>query len=289
MGEQRQEKLHWLQMHLPEGLPVDSAWLERQGYSRSLRSKYVAHGWLVQVARGVYRRPPATLSTPDADPSLRWEQVVISLQTLLDRPFTLGGRTALELAGFAHYLSASGPREVHLYGTQAKPGWVARLKLETSFVFHKAGKLFGKFAAPTSWPAVGARQPDRERTLAQGSFLQQSWGQWNWPLILSSPERAILEMLDEVPQRETFHQVDMLMEGLVNLRPQRLHSLLTDCRNVKVKRLFLWFAERHHHAWLSKLDRDGIDLGRGKRVVERGGRLDNKFGITVPESMYAPS
>lgn len=289
MGEQKQEKLNWLQLHLPEGLPVDSSWLERQGYSRSLRSKYAAHGWLEQVAHGVYRRPPATLPTPEADQNLRWEQVVISLQTLLDRSLTVGGRTALELQGFAHYLSASSPREVHLYGIQAKPGWVARLKLETRLVFHNAGKLFRNFAAPTNWPVGGAPLSDRERILAQGSFIQQRWGQWDWPLILSSPERAILEMLDEVPQRETFHQVDVLMEGLVNLRPQRLSALLKDCRSVKVKRLFLWFAERHHHAWLSKLDREGIDLGRGKRVLEPGGRLDTKFDITVPESMYARS
>ena len=38
-------------------------------------------------------------------------------------------------------------------------------------------------------------------------------------MILSSPERAILELLDELPKRESFHQADMLMEGLTNLRP----------------------------------------------------------------------
>jgi len=51
-------------------------------------------------------------------------------------------------------------------------------------------------------------------------------------------------MMDEVPQRETFHQADVLMEGLSNLSPRRLHTLLVACRHVKVKRLFLWFAER---------------------------------------------
>ncbi len=104
---------------------------------------------------------------------------------------------------------------------------------------------------------------------------------------MSGPERAILELLDEVPQRETFHQADMLMEGLRNLSPRRLHTLLSDCRSVKVKRLFLWFAERHNHSWLSQLDRSGIDLGRGKRMLVRGGKLDNKFDITVPETLDA--
>ena len=80
---------------------------------------------------------------------------------------------------------------------------------------------------------------------------------------LFSASPAILELLDEVPHHETFHQADMIIEGLANLSPRRLHPLLVDCRSVKVKRLFLWFAERHNHAWLKKLDRTRIDLGRG--------------------------
>ena len=75
------------------------------------------------------------------------------------------------------------------------------------------------------------------------------------------------------------------MEGLRNLSPRRLHGMLADCRNIKVKRLFLWFAERHNHAWLQKLDRSGIDLGKGKRMLVRGGKLDTKYNITVPESL----
>jgi len=47
--------------------------------------------------------------------------------------------------------------------------------------------------------------------------MQQPWGQWDWPLTLSSPERAVLELMDELPKRESFHQVDMLMEGLTSL------------------------------------------------------------------------
>ena len=44
------------------------------------------------------------------------------------------------------------------------------------------------------------------------------------------------------------------MEGLRNLSPRRLQALLSDCKSVKVKRLFFWFAERHNHAWLQKID-----------------------------------
>jgi hypothetical protein len=56
-----------------------------------------------------------------------------------------------------------------------------------------------------------------------------------------------------------------------------------------VKRLFLFFADRHNHAWLKQLDRSRIDLGRGKRLLAVGGRLDPKYQITVPESLLQRS
>jgi hypothetical protein len=94
-------------------------------------------------------------------------------------------------------------------------------------------------------------------------------------------------LLDEVPERETFHQADVLVDGLRNLSPRRVQTLLVACRSVKVKRLFLWFAERHQHAWLKKVGRKDIDLGRGKRMLVRGGKLDLTYNITVPESIDA--
>lgn len=276
VGEQVQTKLNWLQHNLPDGLVVDAAWLEQKGYSRGLRSKYVSNGWLDQVIRGVYRRPPARL-TPSGNEGLHWEAVVVSLQRLLERPLVVGGRTALELQGFGHYLGAAGPREVHVYGTVTPPGWLHKLKLTNRFVVHNSRRLF---------PARALDAQANAKSLAEG-FTRQPWGHEEWPLILSTPERAVLELLDEVPKRETFHQTDVLMEGLRNLSPRRLHRLLVDCRSVKVKRLFFWFAERHGHAWLKRLERGGIDLGRGKRMLVRGGKLDARYNITVPESLDA--
>jgi hypothetical protein len=284
MGKQNQKKLNRLQHSLPEGLIADAAWLEKRGYSRSLRNKYVAHGWLDQVARGVYRRPPPKLQAEVREESLRWQPVVISLQALLGCPYTIGGRTALELQGFAHYLSSGRHREIHLYGSSNPPGWMFKLKLENRFVLHNADRLFKSAGSSPHWSKA---RKDAGKDLLESSYVRRPWGQWEWPLMMSSPERASLELLDEVPQRETFHQADVLMEGLRNLSPRRLHTLLAACRSVKVKRLFLWFAERHQHPWVKKLDRKDIDLGHGKRVLARGGRLDKTFNITVPESLDA--
>jgi len=269
---------------MPEGLLVDAAWLERHGYSKGLRKKYIEHGWLELVAPRVYRRRSANGTPPDA--GLRWQQVVISLQTLLQCPLAVGGRTALELQGFSHYLSAASPREVHLYGSSRLPAWVARVKAESRFVFHNSARLFeGDF---TCWNlGTGNRRSKTDADRLPGSLTRHPSGHWDWPLVVSTPERAILEALDEVPQRETFHQADMLMEGLRTLSPRRLDKLLKECRSVKVKRLFLWFAERHNQPWLKALHTREIDLGRGKRMLVRGGRLDPKFNITVPENLNA--
>jgi hypothetical protein len=284
VGKQNQDKLNSLQRTLPEGLIADAEWLDKRGYSGALRNKYVAHGWLERVGRGVYRRPTPKLQKELGKASLRWQHVVISLQTLLGYSYTVGGRTALELQGFAHYLSSGRDREIHLYGTGQPPGWVFKLKLENRFVFHNTDRLF---RAKASRLRRSKARGDSEKDVLQRSYIQQPWGQWEWPLKMSSPERASLELMDEVPKRETFHQADVLMEGLRNLSPQRLHALLVACRSVKVKRLFLWFAERHQYPWLKKLDRKDIDLGHGKRMLVHGGKLDKTFNITVPESVDA--
>lgn len=278
MGVQKHEKLNALQRSLPEGLLADAAWFEKKGYSGALRNKYVAHGWLDRVARGVYRRPAPQLPQEGAEKGVPWESVVISLQTLLNTKFVVGGRTALELQGFAHYLSSAPRREVHLYGTVKRPSWVLKLNLKSQFIFHNARRLFSNDV--TLDVDSEANDP-----LLRSSYVRQKWGKWDWPLVTSTPERAILELLDEVPERETFHQADMLFESLQNLSPRKLQPLLHACRSVKVKRLFLWFAERHRPSWLDALDRGGLNLGKGKRMLVKGGKLDPKFNITVPESL----
>ena len=252
-------KLNQLQQDLPEGLLVDAAWLEANGYSSALRSHYVRSGWLVSPARRVYRRSRAPLT---------WQQVVISLQTLLDFPLTVGGRTALEQQGYAHYLPAR-LQEVHLYGVKRLPTWIDDLLLDVTFRWHNSLRLFPTdadsppFPAPTMYSSAGMHLPIR----------------------YSTKERAVLELLDELPKHESFHQIDALMEGLSDLSPRRLQTLLETCASVKVKRLFLFFADRHSHAWRSKLDVERIDLGSGKRSLVKGGKLDPQYNITVPSDL----
>jgi hypothetical protein len=277
MIEQRVRRLNHLEQELPEGLLVDAAWLARHGYPTNLRSHYVARGHLEQPARRVYRRPRGTLS---------WQQTVISLQTLLRNPVIVGGRTALELQGYSHYLPQS-TKEVHLYGPKQPPQWLFELPIDIRFVWHNDRRLFGQEQIVRRLPGLNwkPQMRDGQTDAMSGAIAVQPWGQWSWPLALSTPERAVLELLDELPARESFHQADKLMEGLANLSPRRLQKLLADCKSVKVKRLFFFFSDRHKHPWLKHLNKDALDLGKGKRMLVKGGRLDHAYQITVPEDM----
>jgi hypothetical protein len=254
-------KLNQLERLLPEGLLVDAAWLEKHGYSRALRHQYVSAGWLEQPVRGVYHRQRSISS---------WEQIVISLQALLRYPVSVGGRSALELQGYAHYLPASPDiRTIHLYTEKKLPGWLPKLPGNAHFVSHNRSRFLPPIQQDVDALTLDDAASSTDLTSLPGELLIMPWGQWKWPLVISSAERAILELMD------------------VNLRPRRLQGLLEDARSVKVKRLFFFFADRHQHKWLSHLNREKVSLGSGKRVVFKGGKLDPKYHITVPEELNA--
>lgn len=271
MTIQKASKLNQLEQRLPEGLLADSAWFEQNGYSRALRNQYVTAGWLEQTARGVFRRPRGQIS---------WEQVAISLQTLLAYPISVGGRTALELQGYAHYLPQS-QQGIHLYCDKKLPSLLHKLPLQEAFITHNRQRLWlnaDSFHEPLSLDA-----PPKEGSTLSGELRVLHWGQWHWPMIVSTPERAYLELLDELPKHDTFHTADVVMEGLVDISPRRMQTLLEATKSIKVKRLFFFFSDRHQHPWLARIARDSIDMGAGKRVLVEGGKLDPVYKITVPK------
>ena len=42
---------------------------------------------------------------------------------------------------------------------------------------------------------------------------------------------------------------------------------------------------RHRHAWAKRIRKENIDLGKGKRMLVKGGKLDPTYQITVPEDL----
>lgn len=266
---------------LPDGAVVDPSWLESHGYSASLQQHYVRQGWLARLSRGAYQRP---------GPRPSWESVFSSLQCLQGDPAVVGGRTALNLFGLAHYLPQDGQTELKLWADRPLRGWVASaLPSGVTFVQRNPRRLFLEEGLPRCRrlpPRDGFRFGPEQEVIGEGvSHLPR--GPEDWPLALSSPERATLELLHEIPKHETFEQADDLFDGLATLSPNRLSRLLALCRSVRTLRLFAWFAKRHNHPWNRRLDLQGIRLGSGKRQIAPGGELDPELNITVPKRMAA--
>lgn len=105
-------------------------------------------------------------------------------------------------------------------------------------------------------------------------------------LKISTPERAAMEMLHLVPGKVGFDEAFLIMENLATLRSEMVQRLLVTCRSVKVKRLFMFMAEKHGHSWVSELDISSVDLGKGKRMIVSQGHFDTKYRITVPRDRY---
>ena len=174
------------------------------------------------------------------------------------------------MAGYSHYLNLGSTPRVHFYGPA--PSWLKRLPMRTKIVLHRR-TLFSE---------------DNTGVVNDSRGLQNTGhvvNVWQWPIKASSPERAILEALDELPSHASFNNLDKIFEGLTTLRPKQLMTLLTDCRSVKVRRLFFVFADSHRHSWRKHLDVSKIDFGSGPRALVEGGRLHPTYRIYVPKDL----
>lgn len=238
---------------LPDGQVVNRAWLQDRGYDRSRVDFYLLSHKLDRVGHGAYRRP---------GPPLKWEHYVYSLQELgID--LHVGGRSALDLLGYAHYLAIGGTKKIELYSTHPLPTWVKSIK-EFAFEHHKI-LCFD--------------------SLDDSAFTTKAFGHWDWQLNISSMELALIELLCDVHDEADFSAADKYFESATSLRPKLINALLNKCTQVKAKRLFMWFAKRHNHAWFQDIDINNLDLGSGKRVIVKGGALDKEYQITVPREM----
>jgi len=276
MTGRKDDKLKSLLESVPPGFLVDTPWLASRNIDRKLAYWYLKRGWLEPVAHGVYRRP--MIADEGSSREVGWKETVLSIQQLMGYDVHLGGRTALEVHGFHHYLPFSGIKTIYMYGDS--PTWLKRLPSVHKFV-KRSRLLFGNDLAGVS------EASNLLATANTGKALDIS--PKNWSLVMSSPERAILEMIDELHKNESFHTVDKLFEGLSNLRPQLLEDLLHICTSIKVKRYFFVFADRHKHGWRKHISMTGINLGSGPRRTFEGGCIHPEYKISVPEDFLNES
>ncbi|EHY8122889.1 type IV toxin-antitoxin system AbiEi family antitoxin domain-containing protein, partial [Salmonella enterica] len=99
----------------------------------------------------------------------------------------------------------------------------------------------------------------------------------------SVPELAAYEIANVVPGLLSFEYAAELFQGLVNLSPRKVEALLQSSQAVKTNRLYMFLAEHYAHTWVKRVDKADVNLGAGKRQIVSGGKLDQKYQITVPE------
>lgn len=254
MSSQNSSKINHLIKHWPRGTVGLQSWLEKQGVYRQLAERYHQTGWLERVGYGAYIQ---------AGDKVDWQGALYALQFEAGMRVNVAAITALEIQGYAHFLPLGEGHPIWLFKDIKEkniPSW-----FKTQFGLTTPLKIVVRKLFAGDWRL---------------GLTEKSIGEYK--ILISSPERAMMEYFNLVPQQQSLEHGILLMEGAQTLRPKLVQQLLEQCTSVKVKRLFMSIAEKEKHEWLNKLDLTKVDFGSGKRVIGEGGKLDTKYNLSLP-------
>jgi hypothetical protein len=203
------------------------------GVSADLAVHYVRSGWLRRLARGVFSRPNESLAL---HPSL------VVLQRLVSG-LHVGGKTALDWYGVRQYLAQQPTLTLYGWETARLPDWFTR-----------------------SFPAEYHRKRLFDEAPEKMLHVTTHERRENAPLV-SAPERALLELLDEVGVRQPVQEAREIMENAQTMRADVLMELLTRCTSVKTVRLCLTLSRELSLPWAQKLQPDLLPKGSNRPWV----------------------
>jgi hypothetical protein len=245
-------KINQMLQQLPTGAVLLSSWLKTQGYPYELQQRYRKSSWLTSIGKGAMMRSGQKLLLSGA---------IFALQQQAGMKIHIGGRTALGMQGYAHYIE---------------------IERKKTLLFAQRGKKLPAWCRNNNW--------DTKPVLISTSFLPQDTGLIDFneagiTLKISGPARAMMECFELSPDRFELTEARDLMEGLNLLKPDTVQVLLERCKSVKVKRLFLYFSEKAGHSWFKYLQLNRINLGSGKRSIVAKGILIPEYQITLPKHL----
>jgi hypothetical protein len=252
MSTFRQTKINQLLQKLPSDALFFSSWMKENGISYELQRRYRDSAWLTPIGTGVMIRTGES-------PSIYGALSCMNKQT--KKNFYVGGLSALELAGYTHYVPMGRPT---IYVGYPKDEW-----LPAWFKKRDWGVDLAWFTTEYFDKGMGLS------ILTQGAY----------EILVSTPERAFMECLNLAPNHYNLVDLYHVMEQLTALRPGMVQTLLEKHSSVKVKRLFLYMAEKSGHGWFNDLNLQTIDLGSGKREVTPNGVYDSKYRMVIPEEL----
>lgn len=250
---------------MPAGQFATRNHLVQRGFTASSIRNLLKSGDLVTLARGVYAQ----------DEPLTVAGIMRSLQRM-GSDLVVGGETALRLHGVLPGRPAELFMRVCLTGRDRIPEWLSRWHRDVEFERLGTARLF-RFGMPDSGTLL-----DRRR-----HFVKE-FGWLGLTFQVSSVERALFEMLSQVPDRLTFGQARDLMASVhPEASQQTLRRLLDRSASVKVNRLFLWYAGHMGYRCARGLDVASY-IGTGKRQFVPGGRYVKAYRMTVPRNFLWP-
>ena len=252
MSTENVSKINQLLSSQPLGTVLQSFWLKEQGYSQELQKRYRKSRWLEPIGSGAMKR---------VNDPITYEGAIYALQKQSGMSVHPGGKTALSLLGLSHYLEFA-PQSVTVFGgkTEKLPLWFKKYDWGIKVNYYKTSFL----------------PPDMSITEKELKHFS---------IKISNAPRAIMECLYLVPDEQDLVECFHFMEGMNNVRPTLVQGLLEKCESIKVKRLFLYLAEKVKHDWFSRLELEKIDLGKGKRSIIKNGVYNSKYQITVSKEL----
>ena len=208
---------------------------------------------LDRISKGVYKIHGAT-------PTLM--ATVSSYNSQLGKSCIVGAYTALELRGCSHYLSMGKP-VAYLFTDKSNklPSWLLNEEWDITVKYMTTSFLGDDLLGVET---MNVNQHD---------------------ILVSSPERAILECLNLPDASSSLLDIYYIMESLTTLRPKLVQTLLEECTSQKVKRLFLYMAEKAGHSWYKALKLENINLGTSRFMITLTGKCINKYNMTISKEL----
>ena len=229
------------------------SWLSSQGLDARGQYAYMKSGWLDRISKGVYK-------IHGTEPSLF--AAVSSYNTQLSKSCVVVAYTALELRGYSHYVSMGKPT-AYLFTDKSNklPSWLLKEEWDMTIKYMTTSFLGDELLGVETM------------TINQHELL------------VSSPERAMLECLNLPDASSSLLDIYYIMEGLTTLRPKMVQTLLEACTSQKVKRLFLYMAEKAGHSWYKALKLENVNLGTSRFMITSTGKYINKYNMTISKEL----